>query len=349
MPAYPPPLRMYRSNAACWSAFSTSPVVDSQMTTSYFASSVSLNIVASSVAVTVKPFVGRELLDRLDPGRDRVVPETGGLAEDQRVEGLVAVPRMGAGRGRGQRDRQCGDQGEHEGTDQASRAGVAGSCGAPHGSDKVRAPSVPGRVPGCSALGTATALPCSALRGSYCLATSARLANAEQVVHRELVEPLEAETALGQRVRVVRCLAQLVERLAGAQRRLGELGDPRGGESPRPLQGRRGTPAPSRAGSGSCACSRVRSPRRPRGPRSAAACSRSGRSRRSPVRPTLPAVRRRSRTPRAGCPRRSAGPGRTGGRADRSGRCGTACRATAPGRCRARSSARPSARARPPG
>ncbi len=56
IPAYPPPARMYRSNAACWSAFRTSPVVDNQMTTSYFASSVSLNMDASSVAVTVKLF-----------------------------------------------------------------------------------------------------------------------------------------------------------------------------------------------------------------------------------------------------------------------------------------------------
>ena len=67
------------------------------MTTSYFASSVSLNIVASSVAVTVKPFAVASCCDRLDAGRDRVVPEPGGLAEDQRVEGLVPVPGMGAG------------------------------------------------------------------------------------------------------------------------------------------------------------------------------------------------------------------------------------------------------------
>lgn len=44
-------------------------MVDSQITTSYFASSVSLNIAASSVAVTVKPFaVARSLIAWIPAG-----------------------------------------------------------------------------------------------------------------------------------------------------------------------------------------------------------------------------------------------------------------------------------------
>ncbi|MNW50057.1 hypothetical protein D3C74_274970 [compost metagenome] len=47
---------MYRSNEACCSVLSTSPVVESQITTSYCARFSSLKAAASSVTSTVKPF-----------------------------------------------------------------------------------------------------------------------------------------------------------------------------------------------------------------------------------------------------------------------------------------------------
>src|SRR5215213_10033351 len=50
-------------------------------------------------------------------------------------------------------------------------------------------------------------------------------ADAEQVLHGQLVEALEVHAALGHRVRVVGLGAQRLERLALAQRRDGELVD----------------------------------------------------------------------------------------------------------------------------
>src|SRR3954469_10950698 len=61
-------------------------------------------------------------------------------------------------------------------------------------------------------------------------------ADAEQVLHGELVEPLERQPALAERLRVELLGAQLVERLALAQRRDGELGHPRGLERLRNLR-----------------------------------------------------------------------------------------------------------------
>jgi hypothetical protein len=46
---------MYRSNAACWLASRTSPVVESQITAAYLSRLASVNAAASSVASTVKP------------------------------------------------------------------------------------------------------------------------------------------------------------------------------------------------------------------------------------------------------------------------------------------------------
>ena len=56
MPTKPPPLRIYRSNASCWSVLSTSPVVLRKITALNCCRFSRLNKLASSVASTMKPF-----------------------------------------------------------------------------------------------------------------------------------------------------------------------------------------------------------------------------------------------------------------------------------------------------
>ncbi len=55
-PTYPPPAPMYASNADCWLALRTSPVVLRKITASKRARLAVVNWAASSVAVTVKLF-----------------------------------------------------------------------------------------------------------------------------------------------------------------------------------------------------------------------------------------------------------------------------------------------------
>ena len=55
-PTKPPPAATYASNAPCWPASSTSPVVLRKTTAWYWARLAVVKVAASSVAVTVKPF-----------------------------------------------------------------------------------------------------------------------------------------------------------------------------------------------------------------------------------------------------------------------------------------------------
>jgi hypothetical protein len=89
-------------------------VVDSQITALNRARFAALNWLASSVVSTVKFVCRAELLDRGDPGRDGVVPESGGLAEHQHreVRGLRGNGgQSGCGRDDGQ---QKGKSAQHD-------------------------------------------------------------------------------------------------------------------------------------------------------------------------------------------------------------------------------------------
>ena len=81
------------------SALSTSPVVERKTTASYWARLAVVKAAASSVASTVKPCCCAESCGWRRCRRDGVVPEAGGLGEDQDARpGPAALRRRGGGR-----------------------------------------------------------------------------------------------------------------------------------------------------------------------------------------------------------------------------------------------------------